>query len=64
MQGKTYERNARLEGEIRSVLSDLLRLEVNDPRLSEIPKIIETPKVKGNVDHDRKNLDLLRSLVR
>jgi ribosome-binding factor A len=36
MQRKTYERNARLEGEIRSVLSDLLRLEVNDPRLSDV----------------------------
>jgi ribosome-binding factor A len=36
MQGKTYERNARLEGEIRSVLSELLRIEVNDPRLSEV----------------------------
>jgi ribosome-binding factor A len=27
------ERNARVEGELRSVLSDLLRSEVNDPRL-------------------------------
>jgi ribosome-binding factor A len=31
---KSFERNARLEGEIRSVLSDLLRSEVNDPRLA------------------------------
>jgi len=36
MQDKTFERNARLEGEIRAVLSDLLLLEVNDPRLSEV----------------------------
>ncbi len=36
MQDKTYERNARLEGEIRSVLSELLRLEVNDPRLTDV----------------------------
>ncbi len=36
MQDKTYERNARLEGEIRAVLSDLLLLEVNDPRLSQV----------------------------
>jgi len=36
VQGKTFERNARLEGEIRSVLSDLLRFEVNDPRLTDV----------------------------
>jgi ribosome-binding factor A len=33
---KTFERNTRLEGEIRSVLSDLLRSEVNDPRLADV----------------------------
>jgi ribosome-binding factor A len=33
---KSYERNARLEGEIRSVLSNLLRSEVNDPRLADV----------------------------
>ena len=36
MQRKTFERNTRLEGEIRSVLSDLLRFEVNDPRLTDV----------------------------
>ena len=36
MQGKTFERNSRLEAEIRSVLSDLLRFEVNDPRLRDV----------------------------
>jgi ribosome-binding factor A len=36
VQGKTFERNSRLEGEIRSVLSDLLRFEVNDPRLTDV----------------------------
>lgn len=36
MQDKTFDRNARLEGEIRAVLSDLLRLEVKDPRLAEV----------------------------
>lgn len=36
MQRKTFERNNRLEGEIRSVLSDLLRFEVNDPRLTDV----------------------------
>lgn len=33
---KTFARNPRLEGEIRSVLSDLLRSEVNDPRLANV----------------------------
>jgi ribosome-binding factor A len=33
VQNTSFDRNARLEGEIRSVLSDLLRLEVKDPRL-------------------------------
>jgi ribosome-binding factor A len=33
---KSFERNARLEGELRSVLSDLLRSEVNDPRLAGV----------------------------
>jgi ribosome-binding factor A len=36
MQEKSYGRNARLEGEIRSTLSELLRLEVNDPRLTDV----------------------------
>jgi ribosome-binding factor A len=33
---KNSPRNPRLEGEIRSVLSDLLRSEVNDPRLADV----------------------------
>lgn len=33
---KNSPRNPRLEGEIRSVLSDLLRSEVNDPRLTNV----------------------------
>jgi ribosome-binding factor A len=33
---KSFERNARLEGEIRSVLSNLLLSEVNDPRLANV----------------------------
>jgi deoxyribonuclease-4 len=43
---------------------DAFRFIMNDPRFSKIPKIIETPKENGAVDYDRKNLDLLRSLVR
>ena len=36
MSNRSFERNSRLEGEIRTVLSELLRFEVNDPRLSEV----------------------------
>lgn len=36
MLKKAYERNTRLEGEIRSVLADILRLEVKDPRLADV----------------------------
>ena len=36
MQEKSFERNTRLEGEIRSVMSELLRVEVNDPRLTDV----------------------------
>ena len=36
MQEKPFERNTRLEGEIRSVMSELLRFEVNDPRLTDV----------------------------
>ena len=36
MQEKRVDRNARLEGEIRSVLAELLMFEVNDPRLEGV----------------------------
>lgn len=36
MADRTFERNARLEGEIRAVLANLLLLEVNDPRLAGV----------------------------
>jgi len=36
LQEKTFERNARLEGEMRSVLSNLLLFDVNDPRLTDV----------------------------
>jgi ribosome-binding factor A len=36
VQEKSFERNTRLEGEIRSVMSELLRFEVNDPRLIDV----------------------------
>jgi deoxyribonuclease-4 len=48
------------EGEIGI---DAFRFIMNDPRLEAIPKILETPKKKGPIDHDRMNLNRLRSLV-
>jgi deoxyribonuclease IV len=44
---------------------DAFRCVVNDSRLKDVPKILETPKGKGKgrVDYDRMNLRLLRSLV-
>jgi ribosome-binding factor A len=36
MNNKAFDRNARLEGEIRAVLSELLRFEVKDPRLRDV----------------------------
>ncbi len=36
MTPKPFDRNARLEGELRSVLAELLRYEVNDPRLADV----------------------------
>jgi deoxyribonuclease-4 len=40
------------------------RLLVNDPRLRHIPMILETPKGEDPVATDRRNLAVLRSLVR
>jgi len=37
---------------------------MNDPRLEEIPKIIETPKHKNGVEQDPVNLAKLRSMVK
>jgi deoxyribonuclease-4 len=36
---------------------------MNDSRLRNVPKILETPKGKGRSDYDRMNLNLLRSLL-
>lgn len=36
MSNQTFNRNARLEGEMRVVLAELLRFDVNDPRLTEV----------------------------
>ena len=37
---------------------------LNDPRLANIPKLLETAKKEGDIDWDQRNLDLLRSLVK
>ena len=36
MSNKSFDRNARLEGEIRAVLSELLLHDMNDPRLANV----------------------------
>jgi deoxyribonuclease-4 len=42
---------------------DGFRCIMNDSKLKKVPKILETPKGKGQPDYDRMNLNLLRSLV-
>ncbi len=41
---------------------DAFKYIINDERLSNIPKILETPKLKGNEDADLINLELLRRM--
>lgn len=36
MSNQTFNRNARLEGELRAVLAELLHHDVNDPRLAGV----------------------------
>lgn len=43
---------------------DAFRFVMNDRRLKACPKIIETPKKNGSIDHDLANLKRLRSLLR
>ena len=38
-------------------------LMMNDKRLVQIPKILETPKKEGHIDWDRKNLDCLTAML-
>jgi ribosome-binding factor A len=33
---KSFDRNARLEGELRTVISELIRLDIKDPRLEGV----------------------------
>jgi len=41
---------------------DAFKYIINDSRLKNIPKILETPKLKGNEDADLINLELLRGM--
>jgi deoxyribonuclease-4 len=41
---------------------ECFRLIMNDPRLAEVPKILETPKEAEGLPMDRVNLALLRAL--
>lgn len=43
---------------------DAFRLIMNDSRLADIPKILETPKEKGGKDWDAVNLKVLRRMVK
>ena len=36
MDERSYQRNARLEGELRATLTELLQREVKDPRLADV----------------------------
>jgi len=42
---------------------DAFQLILNDPRLAQVPKLLETAKKEGHIDWDKRNLTLLRSLV-
>ena len=51
MKTQSFDRNQRLEGELRAVLSDLLRLEVNDPRLTDVT--VSTIRLTPDRSHAR-----------
>ena len=51
MTRKGFDRNARLEGEMRSVLAELLRLEVKDPRLADVT--VSTIRLSADRSHAR-----------
>jgi len=42
---------------------DAFKYIINDSRLKDIPKILETPKLKDGINADTINLNLLRSLL-
>lgn len=49
MNRQTFSRNDRVEGEIRTVLSDLLQTEVKDPRLEGV--VISSVRVTADRSH-------------
>lgn len=59
--GSRVDRHEHIgEGEIGLAAFEML---LNDPRFRRVPKVIETPKTV-ETESDRKNLELLRSLMR
>ncbi len=42
---------------------NMFELLMNDKRFKDVPKIIETPKIKDGRDADEMNLGRLRSLI-
>lgn len=51
MSHQSYNRNARLEGEVRVVLTELLQHEVNDPRLAGVT--ISVVRLSADRSHAR-----------
>jgi ribosome-binding factor A len=51
MKSQSFDRNQRLEGELRAVLSDLLRFDVNDPRLTDVT--VSTIRLTPDRSHAR-----------
>lgn len=51
MTNQTFNRNARLEGEVRAVLAGLLHQEVNDPRLAGVT--VSVVRLSGDRSHAR-----------
>ena len=51
MKTQSFDRNQRLEGELRAVLSDLLRFDVNDPRLTDVT--VSTIRLTPDRSHAR-----------
>lgn len=51
MNNQGFNRNARLEGEVRAVLAELLHHDVNDPRLAEVT--VSTVRLSADRSHAR-----------
>ncbi len=51
MNNQSFNRNARLEGEVRAVLAELLHHDVNDPRLAGVT--VSTVRLSADRSHAR-----------